>query len=199
MFTVYSINVLYTYYHLFPLFQKKTFWGRHCYHFHSPDRGGGCSAQVFFFFFFNYLFILLYNIVLVLPYIDLNPPWVHMCSPSWTPLPTPSPSHSSGSSQCTSPISLGLKCVSGESLILQGLARSALRMSMAHGCSSSSLEIPDPPPWQLKMSFHLKLKPRCRALTTGSSAWGSDSSLLNYSTFYFYGELNSQVVVLIFS
>ena len=153
----------------------------------------------FFFFFFNYLFILLYNIVLVLPYIDLNPPWVHMCSPSWTPLPTPSPSHSSGSSQCTSPISLGLKCVSGESLILQGLARSALRMSMAHGCSSSSLEIPDPPPWQLKMSFHLKLKPRCRALTTGSSAWGSDSSLLNYSTFYFYGELNSQVVVLIFS
>ena len=157
------------------------------------------QLRSFFFFFFNYLFILLYNIVLVLPYIDLNPPWVHMCSPSWTPLPTPSPSHSSGSSQCTSPISLGLKCVSGESLILQGLARSALRMSMAHGCSSSSLEIPDPPPWQLKMSFHLKLKPRCRALTTGSSAWGSDSSLLNYSTFYFYGELNSQVVVLIFS
>ena len=50
-----------------------------------------------------YLFILLYNIVLVLPYIDLNPPWVCMCSPSWTPLPPPSPSHPSGSSQCTSP------------------------------------------------------------------------------------------------
>ena len=31
------------------------------------------------------LLILLYNIVLVLPYIDLNPPWVYMCSPSWTP------------------------------------------------------------------------------------------------------------------
>ena len=27
----------------------------------------------------------LYNIVLVLPYIDMNPPWVYMCSPSWTP------------------------------------------------------------------------------------------------------------------
>ena len=26
-----------------------------------------------------------------------------MCSPSWTPLPPPSPSHPSGSSQCTSP------------------------------------------------------------------------------------------------
>ena len=35
-----------------------------------------------------YLFIyLLYNIVLVLPYIDTNLPWVYMCSPSWTPLP----------------------------------------------------------------------------------------------------------------
>ena len=33
------------------------------------------------FFFLNYLFILLYNIVLVLPYIDLNP-WVYLCSPS---------------------------------------------------------------------------------------------------------------------
>ena len=49
------------------------------------------------------LFILLYNIVLILPYIDLNLPWVYMCSPSWTPLPPPSPSNPSGSSQCTSP------------------------------------------------------------------------------------------------
>ena len=40
---------------------------------------------------------------MVLPYIDMNQPWVYMCSPSWTPLPPPSPSHPSGSSQCTSP------------------------------------------------------------------------------------------------
>ena len=33
----------------------------------------------------------------------MNQPWVYMCSPSWTPLPPPSPSHPSGSSQCTSP------------------------------------------------------------------------------------------------
>ena len=39
---------------------------------------------------FIYLF-LLYNIVLVLPYIDMNPPWVYMCSPSWTPPPTSFP------------------------------------------------------------------------------------------------------------
>ena len=57
--------------------------------------------------FFN-LFILiggqlLYNIVLVLPYINMNPPWVYTCSPSCTHLPLPSPYHPSGSSQCTSP------------------------------------------------------------------------------------------------
>ena len=28
---------------------------------------------------------LLYNIVMVLPYINMNPPWVYMCSQSWTP------------------------------------------------------------------------------------------------------------------
>ena len=54
--------------------------------------------------FFPVLFVhLLYNILLVLPYIDMNPPWVYMCSPFWTPLPPPSPSYPSESSQCTSP------------------------------------------------------------------------------------------------
>ena len=33
----------------------------------------------------------------------MNQPWVYMCSPSWIPLPPLSPSHPSGSSQCTSP------------------------------------------------------------------------------------------------
>ena len=37
---------------------------------------------------FNFYFILLYNTVLVLPYIDMNPPWVYMSSQSWTPPPT---------------------------------------------------------------------------------------------------------------
>ena len=40
-----------------------------------------------------------YNIVLVLPYINMNLPRVYTCSPSWTP----SQYHPSGSSQCTSP------------------------------------------------------------------------------------------------
>jgi len=33
----------------------------------------------------------------------MNQPWVCMCSPSWTSLPHLSPSHPSGSSQCSSP------------------------------------------------------------------------------------------------
>ena len=60
------------------------------------------SSGTLNFFFSLFFFILLYNIVLVLPYIDVNSPWVFMCSPSWTPLPPPSPSHLSGSSLCTS-------------------------------------------------------------------------------------------------
>ena len=52
--------------------------------------------------YFNWRLIT-YNIVLVLPYINMNPPQVYTCSPSWTPLPTPSSCHPSSSSQCTSP------------------------------------------------------------------------------------------------
>ena len=59
--------------------------------------------KFFFHYFHLFIYFLLYNIVLVLPYIDMNPSWVYMCSPSWTLLPLPSPSHPSGSSQCTSP------------------------------------------------------------------------------------------------
>ena len=52
--------------------------------------------------FFN-LFFLLYNTVLVLPYIDMNPPRVYMSSQTWTTPSPPTPYHLSGSSLCTSP------------------------------------------------------------------------------------------------
>ena len=55
----------------------------------------------FLFLFFSLIIFLLYNIILVLPHIDMNQTWVYMYSPSWTPLPPPSPSHPSRSSQCT--------------------------------------------------------------------------------------------------
>ena len=64
-----------------------------------------CPARADFLFFFNFYFyfILLYNTVLVLPYTDMNQPWVYMSSQSWTPLPPSTPYHLSGSSPCTSP------------------------------------------------------------------------------------------------
>ena len=55
------------------------------------------------FFNFYFYFILLYNTVLVLPYIDMNPPRVYMWSQTWSPLPPASPQQPSGSSPCTSP------------------------------------------------------------------------------------------------
>ena len=57
---------------------------------------GGISFSVLFIY-------LLYNIVLVLPYIDMNLPWVYTCPLSWTCLPPLSPSHPPGSFQVTSP------------------------------------------------------------------------------------------------
>ena len=61
------------------------------------------AALSFFFFNFNLYFILLYNTVLVLAYIDMNLPRVYMSSQTWTPLPPPTSHHPSGSSPCTSP------------------------------------------------------------------------------------------------
>ena len=57
----------------------------------------------FLFFNFYFYFILLYNTVLVLAYIDMKPPRVYMSSQTWTRLPSPTPYHRSGSSPCTSP------------------------------------------------------------------------------------------------
>ena len=44
------------------------------------------SSLAHFLFNFYFYFILLYNTVLVLPYIDLNPPQVYLLSQTWTPL-----------------------------------------------------------------------------------------------------------------
>ena len=62
-------------------------------------------AKEFSLFFKIYLFELEanYNAVVVFAILDMNLPRVYTCAPSWTPLPPPSPSHPSGSSQCTSP------------------------------------------------------------------------------------------------
>ena len=61
-----------------------------------------CLIPFLYSFFLNFIFKL-YSIVLVLPDIEMNLPQVYMCSQSWTLLPSPSPYHPSGLSQCTSP------------------------------------------------------------------------------------------------
>ena len=79
------------------------FWRWQCCH------AAGKTQEMFTLFKqqnFIYLFILLYSTVLILPYIDLNPPWVYMCSPSWTPLPPPSPSHPTGHPSAPAPSTL---------------------------------------------------------------------------------------------
>ena len=43
------------------------------------------DTKHFFFFNFYFYFILLYNTILVLPYIDMNQPWVYMSYQSWNP------------------------------------------------------------------------------------------------------------------
>ena len=49
----------------------------------SP-RDNSWSPFLIFFFIFLYFIFYLYNIVLVLPYINMNPPQVYTCSPYWT-------------------------------------------------------------------------------------------------------------------
>ena len=67
-----------------------------------------CCVCVLFIYFFSFIFIswrlnTLQYFSGFWPYIDMNQPWIYMCSPYWSPLPPPSPSDPSGSLQCTSP------------------------------------------------------------------------------------------------
>ena len=95
-----------------------------------------------FFFYFNFYFILLYNTVLVLPYIDMNPPQVYMSSQPWTPLPPPSPYHLSGSSQCTSP-EHPVSCI--EHRLAIRFLHDSIHVSMPSPKSSHPLPLPQTP------------------------------------------------------
>jgi len=99
-----------------------------------------------FIYLFLLLFFLFYNIVLVLPYINMHLPRVYMCSPSWTPLLPPSPYHPSGSSQCTSP-KLPVSCIE------PGLAIRFL-YDIIHVLMPFSQIIPLPSPTESKRLFY---------------------------------------------
>ena len=61
------------------------------------------KKKPFVFSIYLFIFILLYNTVLVLPYIDMNPPQAYMSSQSWTPLPPLSPVISLGHPSAPAP------------------------------------------------------------------------------------------------
>ena len=82
-------------------------------HWRTDINLGGFSFLLLFFNLNLFILIrgqLLYNIVLILPDINMNPPRVYTCSQSWTLLPSPSPYHPFGSSQYTSP-KLPVSCI----------------------------------------------------------------------------------------
>ena len=85
-------------------------WRRHrnqrsnCQHPLDHQKRKRVPVKHLLFIFLILIFTLFcFTIVLVLPYINMNPPRVYMSSQSWTPLPPPTPFHLSGSSPCTSP------------------------------------------------------------------------------------------------
>ena len=82
----------------FQLLSKRCKYHMQC----SARYHSNCLLNILNFLKFYFIFKL-YNIILVLPNIKMNPPQVYICSPSWTLLPPPSPYHPSGLSQCTSP------------------------------------------------------------------------------------------------
>ena len=104
-------------------------------------------SHTFIFFNFYFYFILLYNTVLVLPYIDINLPWVCMSSQSWTPLPPLSPYHLSGSSPCTSP-KHPVSCIEHR------LAIRFLHDSIHVSVPFSQIIPPSPSPSQSKSPFY---------------------------------------------
>ena len=96
---------------------------------------------------FYFYFILLYNTVLVLPYIDMNPPRVYMSSQSWAPLPPSTPHHPSGSSPCTSP-KHPVSCIEHR------LAIRFLHDSMHVSMPFSQIIPPSPSPTESKRLFY---------------------------------------------
>ena len=103
-----------------------------------------------FFFNFYFYFILLYNTVLVLPYFDMNQPWVYMSSQSWTPLPLPTPYHLSGSFPCTSP-KHPVSCIEHR------LAICFLHDSIHVSMPFSQIIPPSPSPTESKSLFYTSL------------------------------------------
>ena len=106
----------------------------------------------FYFFYFYFYFILLYNTVLVLPYINMNLPRVYMRFPSETPLPLPSSSNPSGSSQFT-------RCEDPVSCIKLGLVIYFTYGNIHVSVLFSQIIPPSPSPTESKRLFFTSVSP----------------------------------------
>ena len=122
---------------------------------------------VSFFFNFYFYFILPYNTVLVLPYIDVNPPRVYMRSQTWTPLPPPSPQHPSGSS----------------------ISASWLDTSLIPG-SHKEWQI-----WLMTISCAFSHSPHFLRASRGSGWWLLDSCYSSWAQKFIFGRLESLMAV----
>ena len=80
----------------------------------------------------------------------MTQPWVYMCPPSWNPLPPPSPSHPSGSSQCTSP-------EHPVSCIKPGLAIRFTYVNIHVSTLPSQIIPPSPSPTESKRLFYISV------------------------------------------
>ena len=98
----------------------------------------------------NFFFLSLYNVVLVLSYINMNLSRVCMCSLSWTPLPPPSPYHPSGSSHCSSPMH-PVSCIE------PGLVICFLSDIIHVSKSFSQIIPPSPSPTESKRLFYISV------------------------------------------
>ena len=128
----------------------------------------------------------------------MNQPWIYMCSPFRSPLPPPSPSNPSGSSQCTSPEHLShasnlgwwsvsplrvylFQCcsfrISHPRLLPQGL-----KVCSIHCCQSGSL------PWELQacsfpgLNFAHTHMQTCAHLKLWDSWWSLQSIFLPWDS-----------------